>query len=218
MGIASLVTYRVKPGRMDDFLANIGEAKQVVEGLAENLQSIRAFRAAVAGPDTGRVHIEFTYGDMSDWGETYMREESDPDFNAMVARGMGPDSPAELVGRGIQTEITPSAGTETGAAMLAAIGRVKPGRMQEYLGHIEDLNQLALAHGAGRVRHLMMSVAGPFTGHVVALSEYPDMAALGAAWISRNNDPAWGRAVDSVLGADGPVTLEGQAILLEIPL
>lgn len=218
MATVSLITYRVKPGRMDDFMERTREAKRVVEGLATNLHSIRAFHSTVSGPNSGNVHVEFTYGNVADWGETFVREADDPGYNAMVARAMGPDAAAELVGRGIQTEIGPTAGSTTGSAMQAAIGKPKPGRMDEYLEHIGDINQLLTAHGASRVRHLLMSVAGTFTGNVVVLSEYPDMAALGQAWVDRSNDPAWGELVGTILGADGPMSLVSQSIVNELPL
>ncbi|MEZ4569769.1 MAG: hypothetical protein R2849_05460 [Thermomicrobiales bacterium] len=218
MSVSSLVTYQVKPGRMDDFLASIREAKEVIEGLAVNLQSIHAFRAAVAGANTGRVHVEFVYGDMSDWGETYVREMNDPDFNAMLSRATGPNSPAELIGRGLQAEIGPSAGSGTGSVIHAAVGTAKPGRMNDYLSLIDDINGKVLEHGAERVRHLMMTAAGPLTGYIVALTEYRDMAALGEVWVSETNDPTYGPLIESIIGPDGPIVPQSQAILTRLPL
>lgn len=218
MGAISVVTYQVKPGRMDDFLSNGREAKSVIEGLAVNLQSIRAFRSSISGPNTGNVAVVFEYGDVSDWGNTIVREADDPTFNELVKKGMGPDSPATIIARGLHTEIAPSAGNGTGSVVQISLGRIKPGRLDDFVSIVKEGSQMVIASGAERTRHFMVTVGGPNTGRVYIATEYRDMAAFGEAWQKHNSDPEWRKVVDATIGPDGPATLESQSLFTEIQL
>lgn len=194
------------------------EAKSVIEGLAVNLTSIRAFRWAIGGPMTGLVGVVFEYGDVTDWGETILREENDEKFNELLARGMGEDSPAKLVSRGIHTEIAPGAGDGHGSVMQIAIGRVRPGKMQNFVDQMSSSNETFLKTGAERVRYFMVTVGGPNTGRSYAAIEYRDMAAFGESWHKRNSDPEWTKGVQALSGPEGYFDPEGISLLTEIQM
>ncbi|MFW6074795.1 MAG: NIPSNAP family protein [Chloroflexota bacterium] len=216
MTVLSTVTYEVKPGKFDQWLEMYCEAKQIIEGLAVNLTSIRAFRWAIAGPMTGRVGVVFEYGDVTDWGETIIREENDEAFNKMVERGMGADSPAKIVARGLHTEIVPGAGNGQDSVIQIATGRIRPGKRQGFLNQVEGANPKFIETGAERVRHFMVAVGGPNTGLNYAAIEYRDMAAFGESWHKRNSDPEWVKGVEQLRAPDGPYDPEGITLLTEI--
>lgn len=216
MSLISVVSYEVKPGRQADFIDMFRDAKKVIEGLAVNLKSIRAYQWAVAGPFVGRVSVVFEYGDVTDWANTVLREENDEAFNELLRRGMGPDSPAKLLARGLHTEIAPGAGD--GSVKQLALGRIKSGRMNDFVEQCNQMNDAVLASGAGKVRYYMITVGGPNTGLVYAASDYRDMTAFGEAWTKRNSDPQWIEMVQAATGPDGPVTLESQLVMTEIAL
>lgn len=216
MSVISVVSYDVKPGCNAEFIDMFREAKQVIEGLAVNLKSIRAYQWSVAGPSVGRASVVFEYGDVTDWANTVVREENDAAFNELVQRGMSPDSPAKLIARGLHTEIAPGAGNGDGSVKQLSAGRVRPGRMNDFIEQSKKMNDAVLASGAERVRYYMITVGGPNTGLVYATSDYRDMAAFGEAWKKRNSDPKWTEMVQEATGPDGPVTLESQLVLSEI--
>lgn len=216
MAVLSIVTYEIKPGRFGQWCDMLTESKKVIEGLAVNLSSIRAFRWAIGGPMTGLVGVVFEYGDVTDWGETVLREENDETFNQLLARGMGEDSPAKLVSRGIHTEIAHGAGNGTGSVVQIATGRIRSGKRQDFIDQVTDANDTFIASGAERVRHFSVAVGGPNTGIVYAAIEYPDMAAFGESWHKRNSDPEWTKGVQALSGPDGPYDPEGIVLLTEI--
>ncbi len=219
MTVMSVVTWRVKPGRMDDFLTNASQAQEVILRLATGLNEHRYWRRVVGGPLTGDVLATFTYDSLTDWATTVEREAADPDFNALVAQGSGPDAPAELMARTVWAEIFEASGDRAGSVMQASIGRVKPGRYQDYIGMLGKLNDLAMRHGALRIRHGQAIVGGPATGAVAVTGEFADMADFGQAWQNRNSDPEFSQTVAALTAPDGPVTPDGGiSILSEIRL
>jgi hypothetical protein len=137
----------------------------------------------------------------------------------MAARLFSPDAPAMLASRTVWTEIFESAGITPGAVMQTAVGRVKPGRFADYIGSLSSINELALKHGALRIRHGQVAVGGPLTGAVAITGEFAGMAAHGESWQQRNSDPAFQQAVAALTGPDGPVIPDGGlSILTEIRL
>jgi hypothetical protein len=76
MAAISQITYQVKPGRMEDFLAAARELKGAIERLGVNVRAVRLFEAEVAGPHSGRVVLSFEYADLASWGATVDREHA----------------------------------------------------------------------------------------------------------------------------------------------
>ncbi|MEZ4521365.1 MAG: hypothetical protein R3A46_06960 [Thermomicrobiales bacterium] len=56
------------------------------------------------------------------------------------------------------------------------------------------------------------------TGYIVALTEYRDMAALGNLGKRNQRPNLWPRSSESIIGPDGPIVPQSQAILTRLPL
>jgi hypothetical protein len=218
MAVISTIAYQVEQGREADFLATVKEARAVIEPLAVNLKSIRLRRAAIAGQDSGIYRVAFEYEDLASWAQTVSREEKDPGFNALARKGAA-SGVATIVDRALLTQIAPPAasGAPRGNVTQVAAGRVKPGRMDDFIRQTADVNQFLLRSGALNTRHFSVIVGGAQTGTVITLSEYADMAAFGNAW-KRNDDPEWRALVEAIAGPDGPVTVAFQALVTEVEL
>lgn len=221
MAVVSVVSWQVKPGRREDFLASARESKAVIEPLGVNLRSIRLFFGVVAGPNSGIHRVSFEYDDLASWAATVEREAQDAGFAALVEKGSSPDSAATLSSRALLTEIGPgiAPGSAAGGSVRRVVtGRVKPGRMADYLARSADINQYVLRSGALSVRRFMALVAGENSGTVFSIVEYADMNAFAAAWQTRSADPEWPALVEAVAGADGPVVPRSHSLATEIPL
>lgn len=105
MAVFEVLTYDVKPGRLEDFLADARELKHILERVDVGLTSMRVVRFMVAGPDSGRVALLFENTNLSSWGQSLDNEIQDPEDQAINARWTGPESPVTLVNRMLLREI-----------------------------------------------------------------------------------------------------------------
>ena len=103
MAVFAIFTYDVKPGRMNDFLAKLGEAASLKFNSSVMPKSVRLFRNTVPGPDTGPVIIE--YEDMAAYGARTTFENNNREWKALFASK--PDSPETLVSVQLLTEFAP---------------------------------------------------------------------------------------------------------------
>ena len=97
MAVFEVLTFEVKPGRLEEFLADARRLKGILERVDVGLVSMRAARLMVAGPDSGRVALVFENTDLTSWGESLEHEIADPEDQAISDRWDGPNSPATLV-------------------------------------------------------------------------------------------------------------------------
>jgi hypothetical protein len=109
MAILQVWTYRVKPGRFEDFLAQREEVAQIARdaGITRPV-SLRIFEDSLSGPDTGLVHVVV---EQTDW-ETLGRNldlvvGSENYARYQMLRGEHPtaDAPAELVSKRVLIEM-----------------------------------------------------------------------------------------------------------------
>ena len=68
MAVFAIFTYDVKPGRMNDFLAKLGEAASPKFNSPVTPKSVRLFRNTVPGLDTGPVMLIIECEDMAAYG------------------------------------------------------------------------------------------------------------------------------------------------------
>ena len=67
-GCARNLKYDVKPGRLGDFMTKLQVAADPRFDSPVMPQSVRLFRSAVPGPDTGPVILMIEYADMAAYG------------------------------------------------------------------------------------------------------------------------------------------------------
>ncbi len=105
MAVIEVLTYDVKPGRLDDFLADVRRLEQILNRVDVGLTSMRVLRYMVAGAESGRVALMVENTDLASWGQSLDAELGDPDDQAIYARWQSPESPVILVHRMLLREI-----------------------------------------------------------------------------------------------------------------
>lgn len=105
MAVFEMLTFEVKPGRLEDFVADARALQRILERVDVGLTSMRAVRFMVAGPDSDHVALIFENTDLTSWGKSLDNEIRDPEDQELNARWQGPDSPVTLVNRMLLAEI-----------------------------------------------------------------------------------------------------------------
>ena len=102
------------------------------------------------------------------------------------------------------------------AAGLVYQLRPVPGKMAEFFADIAKGSAVGEKYG-GKVRWFQSQVAGPNTGTVTVITEFADLAALGAAMDKANADPDWQAVLAKGQSADASSVILSVSILNEIP-
>lgn len=105
MAVVEVLTFEVKPDRLDDFLADVRQLEQVLARVDVGLTSMRVLRYMVAGADSGRVALVFENTDLASWGQSLDAEIGDPEDQAIIAGWQSAESPVTLVHRMLLREI-----------------------------------------------------------------------------------------------------------------
>lgn len=102
MSVFALFRYEVKPGRMGDFMAKLGEAALPKFESPVMPKSVKLLRSAVPGPDTAGISLLIEYEDMAAYGARTAFENANADWRTLFEAQ--PDSPERLVSVEIFTE------------------------------------------------------------------------------------------------------------------
>lgn len=103
MAVFAIFTYSVKPGRLPDFMAKLGEAASPKFNSPIMPKSARLFRNSVPGPDTDSLILILEYEDMAAYGARSAYETGNPEWRALF--GSQPDSPEILRSVQLLTEL-----------------------------------------------------------------------------------------------------------------
>jgi len=100
--IASVATWRPRPGRLQDFMAVVVRAKKIHHRLKG---TVRVWSSQFGGePSTVGYVVEFT--DWKAYGEFAAKLEADPEWLALVAEWSGNRDPAaDLIHNSLVTEV-----------------------------------------------------------------------------------------------------------------
>ena len=104
MSAYAVFRYAVKPGRMNDFMAKLGEAASPKFDSPVMPNSVKLLRSAVPGPDTGGITLVIEYDDMAAYGARTAYENNNAAWRALFEAQ--PDSPEELLSVELFTEMT----------------------------------------------------------------------------------------------------------------
>lgn len=105
MAVIEVLTFDVKPGRRDDFLADVRELQGILDRVDVGLIGLRLMSVMLAGSDSGRAALMVENTDLSSWGRSLDNEIQDAEDQALNARWDSPDSPVSLVHRMLLREI-----------------------------------------------------------------------------------------------------------------
>jgi hypothetical protein len=103
MAVIAVFKYAVKPGRMSDFMAKLGQAASPKFNSRVMPKSMRMFRSTVPGPDTGAVILMLEYEDMAAYGARTAYEHANRNWRQLFESN--PDSPETLVSVELLTEM-----------------------------------------------------------------------------------------------------------------
>jgi len=103
------------------------------------------------------------------------------------------------------------------AAITVVQVRPHPGKAQEYLALVKEVNQLGAKHGLS-LRLFLSVLAGPNVGVYSGVFEAADLATLAIGLQNFWADPAFLPLQDRLYGANGVATLLSVSQATEIPL
>jgi hypothetical protein len=103
MAVIAVYRYAVKPGRMSDFIAKLGEASSPKFNSRVMPNTVRLLRSTVPGPDTGSVIVMLEYDDMAAYGVRAAYEHANPFWRKLWEPT--PDSPETLLSVELLTEM-----------------------------------------------------------------------------------------------------------------
>ena len=101
MSISRVITVRVLPGRLDDFINRLGEGKKIRESAGFNV----TFYRTVAGPESRTVLIITTADDWAQFGEITAKLQADAAWQAFD-RQLSNDPVAEELSTSIIQDFT----------------------------------------------------------------------------------------------------------------
>jgi heme-degrading monooxygenase HmoA len=106
MAVFQISTLRVKPGRLEDFLAHQDAIKEINQRYG--LKSRRILRASIAGEDTGEVLIVSEFEDLIGHARWSQERSQDPEYQEWrkTTPNANPDSSSVLLSTVLMTEIT----------------------------------------------------------------------------------------------------------------
>jgi hypothetical protein len=115
MPVLSIKTFRAEPGRQDELLALLADARATMLRV-DDRRTVRIFRANEDAPDAGTVSIMIEYASMDEFREIRAKEQADPGWQQIGERANGERRPAETLSYFQLTELTESLPTPTVAA------------------------------------------------------------------------------------------------------
>lgn len=95
MALLSIKTFRAEPGREDDLLQLLRDARSEMLRV-DPRRTVRIYRI-VDGPDAGNLSIAIEYASLAAFREIRAKEQADPGWQAIGDRANGPDRPAETL-------------------------------------------------------------------------------------------------------------------------
>jgi hypothetical protein len=178
----------------------------------------RLLAAEAAGETVGSHIFSIEFESAEAYGIFSDKAAVDPQFEALIDRMSGEDSPVITDFQALITDIPLGTRNGRGRVVQSYVSRPKPGAVEAAIDLSRRAFEFLEQHGAVGTRLFQQSVAGSLTDSLVATVEFESMRMLGRAGDAFLTDPA-GRAFGEELAAAGaPITLVTSAIYREVPL
>jgi hypothetical protein len=184
MTVTSIRAFEVKPGRQEELISVLGDAKRLFEA---NGSTTRAATTFYGGETTGRITMLNAFNDltaMSTFLQTIQALEAP---NPIAAALAGDDAPATMISASVLNDITPKPQstlvTERPIANVLAI-QTAPGQRDAVVEAMGALQEVAESRG-GEVRLGQLQWAGPLTGALILAVSYESGEALAEAQAAR---------------------------------
>ena len=105
MTVLAIFTYEIKPGRMSDFMAKLGEAAGPKFNSEVMPLSVRLFRNAVPGPNMDSLVLVIEYADLAAYGARTAFENQNAEWQQLFSSQ--PGSPEILRSVQLLSEFSP---------------------------------------------------------------------------------------------------------------
>jgi hypothetical protein len=201
----------VNPGKLEQYVSTVSKGNAVIERLGVE-GTLRIWQASVAGQATGGVVVGIEYPSLAAYADATTKMQADSEWQAMIS---GLADIRTLTGTSLYRELDlGSTGAPGGGTLQAVLVRVKPGKLDAYLGEVKKLNAIQKRLGVETVvRAWQASIAGENTGTVIVGLEYASLAAFADASTKTQNDGEWTSLIG---GLDGLRTLLSSGLYREI--
>lgn len=102
MAVITVARWQVNPGRQQEFMALVGEAKRIHERLGGK---VRVWNVTLAGPDSNTISYSVEHKDMTAFGSFTDKLAVDAEWLALGAKAMTPNPTARLLSQSLGTEL-----------------------------------------------------------------------------------------------------------------
>lgn len=187
--VLQVVSVDVKPGMLSKYLKQVGKLNGILADV-ESKATVRVWRAAQAGENTGTVLVALEYPNAEAWAAAAPKIQANEDWQDIIG---DLDELRTLNSSAMWTDIsTNQSDGSPGAVMVVTGVTVNPGMLatyQERVGQGAAMNErLSLS---GRMRMWQATLAGPATGNVAVAIEYKDLATYAAENAKISGDAEW---------------------------
>ena len=83
MKVASIHTWKIRPGRYGDFLGTLAEGQKIIERLGG---SVRTWVPLIGGQEPSQLSIVIEHSDIEVYGAFTKKLQAEPEYLALVAR------------------------------------------------------------------------------------------------------------------------------------
>jgi len=104
VAVALITNWRVNPGRNQEFLGLVGEAKKIHGRLGGR---VRVWQAAVAGENSGNIGYVVEHDDLVAYANFTQKLQADPEWQAFLAKAFVANPTGTLLSTSLVNELTP---------------------------------------------------------------------------------------------------------------
>lgn len=103
MTVATVTGFQINPGRNQDFMSLVAEAKKIHERLGGK---VRVWTATAAGPNTGNVTYVIEYANLAGYAAFSEKLQADKEWQAFAAKAFSANPTSRVLGMSLVTEAT----------------------------------------------------------------------------------------------------------------
>ena len=216
MTVVNVFIGQPKPGRYEDALELNRASKKLLE--RHGAKNPRVLLGAVSGSAYGTIVNSCEFDDLEAWGAFYDDVMADEELLAMLAQVRGANTPYTTQSISVVTEI-PMGRTrsDNGNVVATFMSAPVPGRFEEAIALGGQFFDVVERHGARNCRGFQQPANGVLPDVLVAVMDFDNMRAYGAAMSSFLSDPAGQSIVETVQSPDSPIKSISTDIYTEIP-
>ncbi len=187
MGVISLVSFKTAPGRLEDHLALMVGATARLRGLGLAAITLQP----IAGTDIGSLAVAVNYPSNADHVAGLQKVQADAGWQQFYADAVKAKA-AEQVESSLFADLDPTFKPDPGrplGAVLTTQWRAKPGRLEEFLGRVQEA--APIIERLGGTSRTMQSVIGAYPATIMIPNGFTDLDAYGAYADKAAADAEW---------------------------